>query len=176
MLKSLVHIGFAWRSSEARRQRRQVEDRLRAEAGRSRIEPSRALHSRTLAALNDVSTLPAPAVSMTVPLRRALTGGHALALASLMVIGAVAVYLGVPHADDGTGAPGPAPTLAVFDTMRFDSVLNRQLRGLQETWESPLRTEARLIARDARIVSTNVLASVSLLAAWDRRDRPEGRE
>jgi len=173
-LKSLLHIGFAWKSSEARRQRRQVEDRLRAEAGWARIEPSRDLHRRTLAALNDVAALPSPAVSMMVSFRRIVTSSHAVAFVSLLVIGAVAVFLGVPRAEDRTSPPAPAPTLAVFDTMRFDSVLNRQFRALQDTWESPLRTEARLIARDARIVSMNALASVSLLAAWDRRDRPEG--
>ncbi len=174
MLKSLVHIGFAWRSSEARRQRRQVEERLRAEAMWARIEPSPDLRRRTLAALNDVSTLPAPAVSMISPLGRVVAGGRALVFVGLVAVGAVAVHLGLPRADDGAGTARPARIPAVLATTRFDFVLQRQLRELRDTWESPLRTEARLIARDARAVGENALASVSLLAAWDHRGRSEG--
>lgn len=174
MLKSLVHIGFAWRSSEARRHRRQIEERLRAEAMWSRIEPSPDLRRRTLAALNDVSTLPAPAVSMISPLGRVVAGGYALAFVALVAVGAVAVHLGLPRTDDGAGPARPARIAAVFETTRFDSLLQWQFRELQDTWESPLRTEARLIARDARAVGENALASVLLLAAWDHRGRSEG--
>ena len=177
MLKSLFQVGFAWRSSEARRQRRQVEDRLRTEAEWARIEPSRDLYRRTLAALNDVSTLPAPAVSISSPLRRGLTGGYALAFVSLVVIGAVAVQLGLPRAANRTGMGGPAGstrTLAIFDTTGFDSMFQRQLKGLNDSWGSPLQTEARLLVRDARTVSTNAMATVSLLTVWDYRGRSDG--
>lgn len=174
MLNSLLHAGFAWTSREAHRQRRQVEDRLRTGAGRARIEPSGSLYRRTLAALNDVSARSAPAVPMASPLRRVATGGYALAFVSLVVIGAVAVQLGVPGAADRAGPVDSTRNLALFNTTAFDSVFQRPLRELNGTWESPLRTEARLIARDARTLSAKAMASVSLLTAWDHR-RGRGR-
>jgi len=179
MLTSLLHAWFAWTSREAHRQRRQVEDRLRAQSGRARIEPSTSLYGRTLAALNDVSARSAPAVPMDSPLRRVATGGYALAFVSLVVIGAVAVQFGLPGEVEHAGPADSTRSLAIFNTTAFDSVFPRQLRELNETWESPLRTEARLIARDARTLSAKAMASVSLLTAWGHRGdrgRSEGSE
>lgn len=172
MLKSLFDAGFAWTSRAAHAQRRQVQDRLRTEAVGARIEPSGSLYGRTLAALNDVSTPPAQAVRMDPPRRPVATGGYALAFASLMAIGAVAVQLGLPGEADHADPAESTRSLAIFNTTALDSVFRRQLRQLNDSWESPLRTEARLLARDARALSTKALASVSLLTAWDHRRGP----
>ena len=156
MLKLLRTLDFTVESREARCR---VEHRLRAESLSARHRPSADLFRRTLSALNDATRDP--------PLAPARSTGPAYAIALLVVValGAVAVRFGLP----GTaGDPDPTEarvSFAGFDTTRFDAFRQR-LQRLDDTWEAPLRTEAILLAEDARSAGKYVLASLPLPAAW----------
>ncbi len=161
MLKLLRNVGFTLGSREARTRRRRVERRLRAESLRARRRPSPDLYRRTLAALND-ATLEAP----PAPARWSAGPAYALALLVVLGLGAFAVRLGIPGTADDLRPPEAAPTVTGFDMTRFDALLRQRLDELENTWEAPLRTEAMLLAQDARSAGKYVLASLPLPAAW----------
>ncbi len=156
MLKLLRQIGFALGSREARSHRRRVERRLRAESLAARRQPSPNLYRRTLAALNDATP--------EAPLAPTRSAGPAYALALLVVLGlgALAVRFGIPGTTGDLRPPEAGPILTVFDTTRFDALLRQRLDEL----EAPLRTEAMLLAEDARSAGRYVLAKLPLPAAW----------
>ena len=165
MLKLLRTIGFNRRSREAQYR---VERRLRAESVSARRQPSADLYSRTLTALND-ARLEAPVAPVRFTDRYALTR-FALALLIVMAMGALAVRLGLPGTTGDIRPPQAGATLTGFNTARFDALLQR-LQELDDTWEAPLRTEATLLAEDARSAGRYVLASLPLPATWQTSDR-----
>ena len=165
MLKLLRTIGFNRRSREAQYR---VERRLRAESVSARRQPSADLYSRTLTALND-ARLEAPVAPVRFTDRYVLTR-FALALLIVMAMGALAVRLGLPGTMGDIRPPQAGVTLTGFNTARFDALLQR-LQELHDTWEAPLRTEATLLAEDARSAGRYVLASLPLPATWQTSDR-----
>lgn len=162
MLSLLYRIG-----TESRRRRRRVDRRLRAEAAGARLDPSLDLRRRTIAALNDIAHDPAPAASP--PTARP---AYALAFAALLVLAVLAVRFGVTDRAGPPPVAEPPAILAGFDPTGFDGLIKSQLRGLDGPWESSLRTEAKLIATDARNAGEYVLASLPLPGAWNRRSVP----
>ncbi len=169
MLKRLNRIAFVW-NSESRRRRQRVDRRLRAEVSAAWREPSPQLRRHTIAALNDATHQPVPVTASP----RAGGSAYAVAFLALIVLGAVAVRLGV------TGPPAQAPVadppaiLARFDTTAFDTLIRTQIQELEGSWESSLRTEAKLIATDARNAGEYVLATLPLPMIWSPLFRPGG--
>ena len=160
MLKLLRTIGFRLGSREARCR---VERRLRAESLSARRRPSADLYSRTLSALND-ARLEAPVAPARSTGRYAVPR-FALALLVVVALGTLAVRLSLPGS---TGDIRPTQTPAIltgFDTERFDA-LRQRLQEIENTWETPLRTEASLLAEDARSAGRFVIASLPLPASW----------
>jgi hypothetical protein len=145
MLKWLRGIDIAWQS-EARRRRRRVERRLRAEAVDARVVPSPGLRRRTIAALNDVAYEPAVAAALPRPAAPA----YALAFVALLALGVLAARVVIPGSAGPVEAVEPPSILASFDTTAFDTLIRTRLQEFETTWESSLRTEAKLIASDAR--------------------------
>ena len=161
MLKWLDRIAFAW-NSKARRRRRRVDRRLQAEVMAARLEPSPGLRRRTITALNDVAYQPA---SLSTSPRTAWAS-YVVAFLTMIVLGALAVRLGVTAGPGQRPVAEPPSILAAFDTTGFDTLIRSQLQGLEGTWESSLPMEAKLIASDARKVGEFVLATLPLPSAW----------
>lgn len=161
MLNWFDRMAFVW-NTEARRRRRRVERRLRAEVVATRLEPSPGLRRRTIAALNDIANDP---VSLSASPRTAWTS-YVVALLTMIVLGAVAVRLGVTAGPVQQPVAEPRSILAGFDTTGFDRLIRTQLQGLESTWESSLPMEAKLIAADARKAGEYVLATLPLPSMW----------
>jgi hypothetical protein len=155
MLKMLRMIGFRLGSREARCQ---VERRLRAESLSARRRPSADLYSRTLSALND-ARLETPVVPDRSPGRYAVPR-FALALLVVVAMGTLAVRLSLPETTGDIRLPQTPAILTGFDALRL------RLQNIENTWEAPLRTEASLLAEDARSAGRYVLASLPLPASW----------
>jgi len=90
---------------------------------------------------------------------------HAIAFLSLVVLGAVAVRLAVPRPTGPGPLASPPAVLARLDTT-FETLIHSQLQELEGTLESTLRTEAELIAADARNAREFLLAALPLPATW----------
>ena len=168
MLKWLDEIAFSW-NSEARRRRRRVDRRLRAEVPAAWLDPSPRLRRRTIAALNDACHASHAEAANGMSCRTA----YAVAFLALLVLGAVAVRLGVTGPAGLEPSASPPAVLARFDTT-FNTLIHTQLQELEGTLESTLRTEAKLIAADARNAGEFVLAALPLPATWSPVTRPGG--
>ena len=161
MLNWLDRITFAW-SAEARRRRRRVERRLRTEVVAAHIEPSQDLRRRTIAALNDVAYEPAFVAARP----RTAAASYAVAFLTMLVLGALAVRLGVTAEPGQQRVAEPPSILAGFDTTGFDTLIRTKLQGLEGTWESSLPMEAKHIAADARKAGEYVLATLPIPSMW----------
>jgi len=160
MLKWITRIAFAWKP-EARRRRRRVDRRLRAEVPAAWRDPSTQLRRHTIAALNDVMYQPTPVAAS----HRGAGPAYAVAFLTLVVLGAVAVRLGVTGPDRLEPVARPSAVLTRFDTT-FNTLIHTRLRELEGTLESTLRAEAELIAADARNAGEFLLAALPLPATW----------
>ena len=160
MLKWLDRA-FAW-SFESRTRRRRVDRRLRAEVPAAWRDPSPQLRRHTIAALNDAMHQPAPVIAAPRPAGAA----YAVAFLSMVVLGVFAVRLSVTGPSGGEHVAKPQSILTGFDTTGFDTLIRTQLQGLEDSWESSLPMEAKLIAADARKAGEYVLATLPLPALW----------
>ncbi len=161
MLKWLDRVAFSWKS-EARRRRRRVDRRLRAEVPAAWHDPSPRLRRRTIAALNDAVHQPAPVIAAPRPAGAA----YAVAFLAMVVLGALAVRLSVTAESGRDRVSKPQPVFAGFDTTGFNTLIRTQLQELEGTWKSTLPTEAKLLATDARNAGEYVLATLPLPATW----------
>lgn len=172
MLKWLYRIGFAWQA-EARGRRRRVDRRLRAEVAEARVQPSPDLRGRTIAALNDATHAPTHASSRDI-LPRPAAPAYLLGLLILVVLGVLAVRVGITEPAAPVAVVKRPAMLANFDTTEFDALIRTRLQEFEGTWESSLRTEAKLLANDARNAGEFLLASLPLPATWGGLSRPGG--
>jgi len=164
MLKWL-DLAFAWKTA-SRRRRRRVDRRLRAEVAVARIEPSPGLRRRTISALNDACHA---CHASRAEGGRGLSSrsAYAVAFVALIVLCAVAVRLGVTPEAVQEPATDPPATLVLFDTTAFDTLIRAQLQEFEGPWESSsLRTEAKLIATDARNAAEFFLAALPVPTTW----------
>jgi len=166
MLKWINGIAFAWKP-EARRRRRRVDRRLRAEVHAAWLDPSPQLRRHTIAALNDAYHGCHACHASHAEGGRGMSSrtAYAVACLSLIVLGAIAVRLGDPGAAGLEPAANPPAVLARLDTT-FDTLIRTPLQELEVTLESTLRTEAELIAADARNAGEFLLAALPLPATW----------
>lgn len=166
MLKQLYRLGFAWQA-DARRRRRRVDRRLRAEVAAARGAPSPGLRRRTIAALND----------MREPVRvgptRPTASAYAVACVALLALCVMAVRLGVPVSERPSRVVEPRTAATTLDKPGLSALLRSPIRGFKEDWEPSLRTEAKLIADDARQAGQYVLATLPLPASWNHRGEQE---
>ncbi len=170
MLKWLARIAFAW-NSEARRRRRRVDRRLRAEVHAAWHDPSPQLRRHTIAALNDACH----ASHAEGGRRWSSRTASAVGLVALIALGAVAARLGVTKPPTQKPAADPPAILARFDTTAFDTLIRTQIQNFEGSWESTnLRMEAKLLATDARNAGEYVLATLPLPATWIPLVRPGG--
>ncbi len=169
MLKWLDRIAFSWKS-EARRRRRWVDRRLRAEVPAAWHDPSPQLRRRTIAALNDAMHQPAPVIAAPRPAGAA----YAVAFLAMVVLGALAVRLSVTAPSGPDRVAKTQPVFIGFDTTGFNTLIRTHLQDLEGTLESTLRTEAQFIAADARNAGEFVHATLPLPATWGPVKRPGG--
>ena len=135
-----------------------VDRRLGLEAAEARVSPPPGLRRRTLAALREATLQP----SRTRVPRRRVVAACAVVCTALVLIAATAVLYFAPP-----GAPSSAPRtqgrdagplrLLSLNTVRLEAAVEQRLGG-EDSWETPLRQEARLIVADARQAGEYLLA------------------
>jgi hypothetical protein len=154
MLSWLRQLGFRSASGAI-----DVGRLLRLEVTEARVAPSRGLRRRTLAALQEASLRAAPAPARQRPL--AFTYAAACGLLALLAATA-ALHLAAPRhpaeAPTADARQGGPLVLLSLDGGRLEAVLKAQLQLGQDSWEAPLREEARLIVADARHARAYLLA------------------
>jgi hypothetical protein len=131
-----------------------VERRLGLEAAEARVPPPRGLQRRTLAALREATLEPSGARA----LRRSALFASAFACSVIVLIAAGTVlYLAPLRPPARVPDGGPLKRLSI-DTGRWEAAVEQRLPIGEDSWQAPLRQEARLIVADARLAGAYFLA------------------
>jgi hypothetical protein len=132
-----------------------VDRRLGLEAAEARVSPPPGLRPRTLAALREATLQP----SGTRSQRRSVVFANAFACGVLVLIAAATVLYVAPLRPPPARIPAARPLKRLsFDTVRWQAAVEQRLHIGEDSWETPLRQEARLIVADARQAREYLLA------------------
>ena len=132
-----------------------VDRRLGLEAAEARVSPPPGLRPRTLAALREATLHD----SGTPAQRRSVVFANAFACSVLVLIAAATVLYVAPLGPPAAHIPESRPLKRLsFDTVRWQAAVEQRLHIGEDSWETPLRQEARLIVADARQAREYLLA------------------
>jgi hypothetical protein len=132
-----------------------VDRRLGLEAAEARVSPPPGLRRRTLAALREATLQP----SGTRAQRGSAVFANAFACSVLVLIAAGTVLYLAPLRPPPARIPEAGPLrLLSLDTVRLEAAVEQRLHIADDSWETPLRQEARLIVADARQAGEYLLA------------------